>query len=265
MAIVLDSEILTMLGGAASAADQAILTALRPRAERLVQKFLGYKIERQATITEYLPLRDQEDERERLVDGWEMVGNTARAYSDVPARDRMLVLGTVPVRSITSLYENDAAWDTAGGNWPASTLLTEGTDYAIDFDREISGVKLSFSGIVRRNSGAWLDTPRCIKVVYEGGLTADELASDFPEIADAVILTTIKKFNEIKSQQGYAKAGVAGAGGGGVGPVTSWGLQNFHESYDVSSLRSLLGMWTSLPREAMEMLEEHVNMRKYLG
>lgn len=260
MAIVTDAEVLTMLGGSASAADQAILTAIRPRAERLVQKFIGYKIERQATITEYLPLADRDYERDALIDGYEMVGDVARAYGGEIGRERDLVLSVLPVRSITSLYENLSAWDTAGGSWPASTLLTEGTDYAIDFDREISGVKLCFSGFVRRQSGAWADEPRCIKVVYEGGLTAGELSSDFPEIADAVILTTIRKFNELKSQQGYAK------GSGGVGPVSGWHLQNFGENFDTSGLKQMLGLWTSLPREAMEILEEWVNVRaKYLG
>jgi hypothetical protein len=259
MAIVTDAEVLTMLGGSASAADTAILTALRPKAERLVQKFIGYRVERNTTVTEYLPLVDEGRTRDELIDGWEVQGSRVVAYSNRHDASRVLRLGTLPVRALIALYENLAAWDTAGGDWPENTRLSEGPDFFADFGEELNGVKLCWSGQVFRKSGAWPNSPRCVKVVYEAGLTSAELTNEFPELAQAVILATIKAFNQIKAMQGYAK------GNSGIGPVTGWGLADFHENYDTATLQKLSGMMTSLPREAMEMLESWVNYTRFLG
>lgn len=63
-----------------------------------------------------------------------------------------LVLLERPVQSITSIYEDDTGYYGQGsGAFASTTLLTEGSDYALD----LKNAAISLSGIVVRLGGVW--------------------------------------------------------------------------------------------------------------
>src|SRR5690606_19172886 len=95
----------------------------------------------------------------------------------------VLQLPQMFVRSITSVYEDVNAKAGQGSNdFPASTLLTAGTEYWLDVDE----TGLSRSGFLIREAGTWSRRPRTIKVTYVAGLTAAELESDYSDIKDLI-------------------------------------------------------------------------------
>lgn len=66
---------------------------------------------------------------------------------------QVFALRNRPVTAISALYlDNSAYWGTALGSFPASTLLVEGVDYALDRDQPDGS---SRSGLVYRIGGLW--------------------------------------------------------------------------------------------------------------
>lgn len=247
MAILTNTEVVNALGGTVSAADQTVITLIKGWSERLVKDYVGYNIE-QATFTHDFPIVTQAEPREELIQGWEIVGNRAVAYGPYVEASRVLQLRELPVRSITSVNEDTAEPPTFG----SSTLLTS-TDYRLDTESS----SLSWSGFLYRVGSSWSKKPRTIRVVYVGGLTATELENDYPEFKMATLLTVIKSFNELKSQQGYA------AGTGSAGPVQAESLADWSITYGGNSSTNLFGMTYKLPMEAARILEGKVRMSKF--
>ena len=260
MSILTNAQIVTALGGSVTAEDAALIAIARPLAEKAVKSFVGFDVE-QATYTEFYPLRGQQSPEEPLIEGFELIGGRAVAYG-YGTRNRVLTLANLPVRSVASVYENISAWDgtDVDGSWPAETLLTLGSDYQVDW--ESSG--FNRSGFIYRKSGGWADLPRTIKVTYTAGFTAAELAVDAvgSEFYNAVLLTTIQGFNQLKSQQGFAMA--AGRGQGSAGPIMSGSLGPFSVSYG-SSNDAMHGLRLALPPAAAKTLEEWGHYGKRLG
>lgn len=179
MSIVTNSDVLAYLaacGQAVPTALNALVTMARTSAEIGLRNFVGYNPERQ-TVVDLLPhgtgnVRGDGD--------YTAAGFDLSAGGQVVARGigresrRELVLTQLPVRSITSAYDNATAWNTDGGYWPDSSLLNPNTYY---LDAPQLGAKC-WSGIVYRGTGSWSQSPRCVKVTYESGLTPAELAED---------------------------------------------------------------------------------------
>lgn len=248
-----DSQITTYYGGSIASAPQALLDMLKNFAEKEVQKYVGYDI-LQGTKVEYLPMGDLPSQSDALIEGFELVGNRAQAYGR--AVTSLLALKHLPIRSVTSLYENPAAMETAGGSWSADHLLTEGTDFSIDLESE----GLCWTGFLRRR-GAWSPVPRSIKVTYVGGLSAGEMAlttGDYPEFVMAGMHTLDKYFNEIMTRQGAA------SGTGASGAVVAESLANWSITYDGNVSAALCGLDLSMPNSAKRILEERVSMHKFL-
>ena len=213
---------------------------------------------KKGTYTKYHPFRPKADPMDSLIEGWELQGNRAVAYGSGIGNNRVLQARQLPVRSVVSLYENIGAWDTAGGSWPAASLLVEGNDFQIDYDPGSS--QMGWTGFIFRRSGSWSEAPRSIKLTYVAGLTAAELdvtTGEFNEFAAAALLATIKMFNEFKLHSGLA------SGGSGVGPVTSESLGPWSISYGDTS--QLYGMKRALPAECCDLLEDRMRYGKYLG
>lgn len=119
-----------------------------------------------------------------------------------------LYLRETPVQSISSIYlDNAAYWGSADGAFAASTLLTDGTDYALVLDD--SRGQESRSGLIERINDAWpsivvrpsgllagMPQPGLgnIKVTYVGGYR--RLPGDI-ELAIARYVATIR--NEAKA------------------------------------------------------------------
>lgn len=151
-----------------------LVTLARNAAEKGLRDYVGYNPERQ-TVVELLPhgAGNLQGDGDASSAGFDMSPGgmvVPRGIGRVSRRD--LVLGQLPVRSVTSVYDNPAAWNTAGGEWPATSLLNA-NGYYIDAPT-VGG--LCWSGILYRNVGAWSHPPRSIKVTYESGLTVAELS-----------------------------------------------------------------------------------------
>jgi len=187
-----------------------LVTLARNAAEQGLRQFLGYRIERQ-TVTEMLPwgegnLRTDGD---GTASGFDLspggmvvsrgVGRTSR---------RELVLGQLPVRSITSVYDNPSAWNVAGGDFPASSLLSPNV-YYLDAPENTGSPAYCWSGILYRNVGSWATLPRAIKVTYEAGLDAAELADDgeFPQFRLAVLTAAAANLGKILARGRVALTG----------------------------------------------------------
>lgn len=191
MSIVSNTDVLAYLaasGQAVPAALNALVTMARNSAEMGLRQYVGYNPERQ-TVIDLLP---QGTGNVRGDGDYTAAGFDLSAGGQVVAKGvgresrRELVLTQLPVRSITEVYDNSTAWNTAGGLWPASSLLNAGA-YYLD-PAQFGG--LCWSGILYRNTGSWSMSPRSVKVTYESGLTVAELAEDGEYVAFRMAVLT---------------------------------------------------------------------------
>ena len=193
MAILNNAEILAWLGkgGDATEAELNLLAMLRPMVERAVKRRVGYAIE-QATYTHYLPedrrrgFKDPELHYEDVKDdrAIAVAGGTVAEAAD-------LQLPELPVRSVASVYEDVSADGGQGvSDFPASTLLTAGVDYYLDYTT--SG--LSKSGHLVKCSSAWPAKPRTVKVTYTAGYTHAELTDGIAADIKLACLVTIQHY-----------------------------------------------------------------------
>jgi hypothetical protein len=175
MAILTIAQLHTQLGlTSPSQAVQDLLAQVQPMAENAVKEYVGYDIE-QATYTEFLPSSDSYGDREPLVDRYE--GISGGRFAPVYGRRRnRLRVSQLPLRSLTSVHENPPAWETAGGDWPVTSLLLEGTGFRVDW-REPG---ISWSGKLVRLANGWPVESRSVKVTYVAGLTAATRSSRPP-------------------------------------------------------------------------------------
>jgi len=193
--IVDTDDINTELGGAVAGDDLALLDTLRQRVERVVRNYVRWNIT-EATYIEILPYRGPIGSRLQLTQPF--------------------------VTAVASVYEDFESRGGQGDNdFPASTLLTAGTDYWIDRDH----TSYSREGILHRY-GSWPDYSRTVKVTYTAGFDADALADEFLYVKDAVINETIDRFHYRKGRQGTA---------GVTGTIKSEKLKDYSVSYAVDS------------------------------
>lgn len=88
----------------------------------------------------------------------------------------------IKVLCVGGLCGGGSAYQVAGGDWPATTLLPTNSYY---LDCSESGI--SWTGQLLRVSGVWSSTRRTIKVTYTAGLTALEIDSHMPGLKLAVL------------------------------------------------------------------------------
>ncbi len=112
------AEVLTWLGVTAPTAQQTLVaTTVTNGMMAAFVRELGYNPV-QATVTEYLPGNPASGVRDPLIDTVEGFGTTrGRLGTDYKATDadRILQLAVLPVRSVTTVHETAAAWETEGG------------------------------------------------------------------------------------------------------------------------------------------------------
>lgn len=208
MSIVTDADVIAYVqacGQTISAALSALVSLARTNAERGMQDYLGYLIERQ-TVEEFLPYGtgNTRGDGDGSSGGFDLSpGGQVVARSVGRGQRRELVLTQLPVRSVTTVYDNPAAWNTAGGLWPASSLLT-GNAYYLDAPR--TGA-YCWSGILYRNVGSWSLTPRAVKLTYEAGLTPTELTTTFPQFRLAVLTASAIALGKILARGRVALTG----------------------------------------------------------
>jgi hypothetical protein len=99
------------------------------------------------------------------------VGGYAKKFIEYYRGDgsSTLLLNQTPVLSIASVYEDAAAYyGESSDPFPATTLLTEGTDYVLQRDMPTSALEYSKTGILHRIGSRWA----CSSTTSGGLLTA---------------------------------------------------------------------------------------------
>lgn len=178
MALVTSAERLAWFqsarGVTLTAAQTTFLDLIQPWVEQACYLVIGYPVE-QATFTEFLPASSGErPPLEFGIDvGWDRIGGVVMPRSRMDPSSGVLQLTRLPVRSVTSVYENLGAWTTGvtDGYWPTASLLPA-TGYRLD----MSEPGLSRNGRLIRTVGSWLTTPRCVKVTYVAGYASGEIS-----------------------------------------------------------------------------------------
>lgn len=255
MSIASQTQVEAITGRSSSHADWPLIAILWALAEQLLKDYVKGPIE-QTTLTEYYPeLAAYEPAGEPLEDpAVEVVGG--RVLTDYGGTADVLRLRNTPVRSITSIHDNAAAWDSGTADFPASTLLTAGSDYLIDFDE--SG--LCRSGLVYRRSGSWPVSPqhaRTVKVIYVAGYTAGELSGAYSRFQTAALTAVLFWYNQVKANQ---QNGITG----GAGAIVSESLDAYSVSFNAQVAAQNLGLNYELPFVARRMLHEDLNLNRYL-
>lgn len=171
------SAMLTAAGRQLNPCNMEMITLAALAVEAYVGR-LGLNVGEQ-TVVEFLPANPGTSIGSG--EGLTEYANRRVTFSEVAVghESGMIILSRTPVKSITSVYSNIAAWTlgTVGGDWPTETLLPAGT-YVADWD----GSGVCKSGILRRRLSAWPVEPRTVKVTYVGGWTAVEAMARYPEL-----------------------------------------------------------------------------------
>jgi DNA-binding transcriptional ArsR family regulator len=194
------------LGSTLTDADSALLTTTKIRIEAEVRRFVGHNIVQPATpYVEYLPARPGNIQS---VEMYEVVGNQLISHVSTQYGD-VLQLPQMWLRSITSIYEDRGAYGgQKAGDFAAGTLLTQGTHYWVNYDKdasdpELNGTQsLAVAGQVIRVGASWSRVPRTIKVTYVAGLTASELDGAWSDIKSVIVYETIVRFKTKKAMFG---------------------------------------------------------------
>lgn len=261
--IASDTDLAVALGINTNATtnETALLGLIHGPAEQAVKDYIGYD-PIQATRIEFYTPRDQMGP---AWDVWYAEGEwidrvtPAKVHWLWPDRADKICTRHLPIRSITEIREDSGA--KAGqesGSFPASTVLTSGTDFWVDFDE--SG--LCRSGFIYRESG-WATWGRSIKVTGVYGYTANEFNTIASPIKLAVIQTAIVMFRQIVLNQ---KIGGSGAAGGGfvAGQVLEEELDQYRVKFSDGTGSGKAGAGFSFdpgipPEAAMSMLDPFVN------
>jgi len=257
MAITTDAECQAYLGLSTL---PSLLTTIRPYAEREVKKFLRYDPEQQEH-TEFYPNSRRSADRDVLVD---VSGNRAVFMSGHQANN-YLTIKNLPVRdsnatgvsSDPQIFEDyDARFGQASGAFAASTELTRGTQFYLDYEQ----AGLSRSGKLVRVGANWPTQEGTIKVVYTAGYSSDELAGtggdvDASDIQMAAMMTVAHLYKQAVLN------GATGSAGLTAGPMVSESLGEY--SYTVASgAAERMGYSRgSLPSQVMRMLQEFRSFR----
>jgi hypothetical protein len=214
----------------------------------LIESVLGWALERQ-TFTDYLPAYPERTLGSPLVLGYDMASEVGRGVLQLPR---------IPVRSVTSVYENPDAWMSGdpAGSWPDTTLLSS-DDYLPDW----SSAGISWSGLLTRSNGLWSYEPRGVKVTYVAGLTPSELNSQYPLIKNALLKTLVSNYSRDSQISRTISLG---------GVVRSVSVEDFSVTFtDPNSggagrISATMGD-LSIPKSAMGDLARFVNYGRYFG
>lgn len=258
--IVSNDEVLTYMQAAAGVCvaqnGLALLTMIQPMVEAAVKKLLGYNLA-SGTYTEYYPesLANGYFDGDDIVSaGYDLVGEVAVPRTRSQREFSVIQLCEMPVRTITSVYENPGAWATEGGSFPSGNLLPANA-YFLDARK----VGFSNTGQLRRISGTWSRLPRTVKITYTAGYSANEINQYFPQAKLAVLITLAKEYISAVMRAKAAQM---------FGPVASVGIEDFSVSF-MQNLSGLFGGGTvglyTIPPEAVAYLAPYINPAQYVG
>lgn len=239
-------------GNSLSTAQKTVLTTELVAVEAAIKKYLGFGVE-QATVTEYYPDRmaNVAGDVDDVMGGgsWDVLGGQVVGRTRGDRWQNALMLRHVPVRSITSVYENLGAWNTAGGSFPSGTLLPTNA-YYLDIQDDTVG---SMTGALYRISGVWPHLPRVCKITYVHGYTSGEIDTLFPEVKAAIrhemgiVATRILQLSRMIA----------------TGPVSSVSIEDFSTSFDLTAEGGMMGFSGKLSPRTTQLLSKYVNVARY--
>lgn len=252
MPLVRRAEILVFTGQAASisAADSALLDLVWPGAEAAVWRWLQANGD-YAQHVEFLPAGPLP-----AVDLPDLSAANVRFTSThatlVGSGLQPLVLQHCPVwcDSIEVREDLSANAGQSSDAFADSTILEQGSDYHLDVTEEISGAKLSRTGILYRST-AWPSEPRSVRVSYFGGETAARLAGAAADIKLAMLHTIASEYWAAKNN----------AGSQGRGPFTQESLGKWSGSTGNGAGSAVAqAMAAAIPIKAQRLLQ---SLRSY--
>lgn len=238
------SEVLTVLGISASTPEASLATLLHRRVERLVKGYVGYNVE-QADHVEYLPSGPGYAPTASLLacEPWGIGGGYASGWC--------LYLSNLPVRSVTSVFVNQAAWlatsGAAEGDWPESSLWPASA-YRVDW--QSPGVCNSGFLITERG---WPLAPRSVRVTYNAGWSPEELDDEASDFKLGVLQGVQKVFNEVRAH-------AAAVGTAGTGAIASEALDG--QSFAYAGALQNAGLQVGLPPVVLKLLEPRVRLSR---
>lgn len=256
---------------------EQVARQLIPAVDAIIAGFLGWSPSLQ-TYTETLPGEKTPARKSFGIDfgPGSMNGVTLTGTGNFSGADGnqlpVIILGKRPVRTITSVHSNPAAYQAnQAGEWPAETLQDPST-YYLDFSRPGSPGLCKTGKVFRRFGGWWESMPRTVRVVYTAGLTAEELAGEFADIGAAYGLTLSAWVAKVLAAQSVGASGTAGIVAGK--PVASVSVKDFSVSFAQGQGAGQFaagtggnsgGSGAAIPDEAVALLARHVSMSKWLN
>lgn len=233
-----------------------LIAFVRASCERMLKDYVGYELEYDAARVAYLPhhMGNTRTDADFTGVGFDMAGGQVVQREVGRNTKRELVLPELPVKSVASVYDNSAAWNTAGGDWPASSLLAANAYYLDTPD----GAGRCWSGVLYRNVGSWTNIPRAVKVTYAAGLTAAELEDDYPNFKLAVLTAFAINFGKILARGRVALTGHM---------ATSFSIEDFSVSLGTNPLANPDGaglQGVDFPTEARQLVRNYVHPARYV-
>ncbi len=211
------SEIIIYLGLQATLtdADHGLLTMLKTHVENDARRYVRHNITQPSSdYVEFHPRTDRTRFGAEIV---ELSGDVVTLQQS-SIGGNIIQLDQIFVRSITEVrVDFDAYFGIESGDFPASTLLTEGTDYYMPVEESIGSpaTNLNKTGHLIRRSGNWPSRGGTVKATYNAGFTATELDSDYSDIKLTIIKEVVFRFKESKTMGGVEA---------GFGPLKSFSI-----------------------------------------
>jgi hypothetical protein len=170
---------------------------------------------------------------------WEVNSTQAYLRRGVGAGVDELQLGTIPIRSITSLrIDYDGRSGMRSGAFPDESEKTEGEDFWRNVDMlDSENNPVSRDGILRSH-GLWPVTPGSVKIIYTAGYSTAELRGedaliDASSIREVLIDETIRRTHRYMTR--------AKKSAGFTGPLASESMGDYSYSVNTQAATGLVG------------------------
>ncbi len=165
------SEIILLLGLQATLtdADAGLLTMLKTHVENDARRYVRHNITQPAT--DYIEFHPRTDRTRHGAEIVELSGNMV-SLQQASIGGNIIQLDQIFVRSITQIREDfDGYFGAESSDFPAGSVLTEGTHYYMRVEERINSTDLNKTGHLIRRSGNWPPRAGTVKVTYNAGFT----------------------------------------------------------------------------------------------
>lgn len=183
------------IAGSATDAQLGLAQTCKQRAERRVRRWLRCNVVQPVSAYTHILPKGQ----------WFDLELARSRGSLSPRKGRILRLPEYPVRTVTSLLEDENAFGGyATNSFPSSSALVSGSDYHID----VNEAGIGWFGNIIRISNFWPTQAGSIKITYTAGWTEAELDGevtnpylDASDIKHGTLKQFAEEFNEVVRQQ----------------------------------------------------------------